>query len=168
MKPLPTTSQASVAKGIWFVFPDNESVIRAWSAALTGNEQIYVNDQLVSSARRFNKISEHAFSAAGHAYRVVFTTENVMQGPLQCALYRNDTLLAYAQCRYIKPRNLTISILLALAAVGIAIGVIGEFNQLPQAFYGISFVVVTVLYLLTRKKGRFIVEDVATAQLGSQ
>jgi len=162
MEALPAISEVSVAKGFWFVFSAGDHTIRAWGSCITGLERIYVDDAVVSECRRIGRTSTHTFSATGRNYTVVFKNISIMKGQLECSLLSDGKVLKVYLAKYSGPKNFSAMRLAIGGAVGIAIGLLMFFFQLPLwASLGLFALAITA-NVMTRKKdkGRFSVEEV--------
>jgi hypothetical protein len=63
---IPENTEASLYKGLWFVFKDDDRDIAMHSSALSGQERIFVNGELVSKKRVFSLKSNHRFYFEGN------------------------------------------------------------------------------------------------------
>ena len=91
MESLPNTSEASLSRGFWFVFPLEGKTIRAWGGC-TGLERVYVDDGVVSEHRSIGTKSVHVFSIDGDNYAIWFKTIDMLKGQLECTLIKNGEL----------------------------------------------------------------------------
>ena len=81
-----------IRRGYDFLFEFNGLALRACGSSVTGQEYIYVNDDLVSGARNQSQLSTHEFMVEGDRYRVEFQVISKIEGVLVCRLYCNDKL----------------------------------------------------------------------------
>ena len=129
---LPTASEASVKNGVWFVFPIDGSLIRAWGSSLTGTERIYVDDQVVSEHRSMGKFSEHRFLAKGSEFKITFTTISLLRGPLECRLFRNEVMLGGLRALYQNiGTGLKLQHLVPYLVLGVSVGLLASVFKWP-------------------------------------
>lgn len=75
--------------GYKFYFQDGDNQIACFGNYFTGKEEVYVNDELVSSKRSMGVKSKHQFEFDGTRYQVVFEMKNILSGRLECTFYKN-------------------------------------------------------------------------------
>lgn len=75
--------------GYKFYFQDGDDQIACFGNYFTGKEEVYINDELVSSKRSMGVKSQHQFEFAGTRYQVVFEMKNILSGRLECTFYKN-------------------------------------------------------------------------------
>lgn len=104
---IPENSDASVKNGIWLIHQDEDNVIQLWSSTLTGNEKIYLNNNLVSEKRSYKKNSHHSFKDSDqNEYRVQYRTIHRRHGPIECVVFKNDVEIRKFKIQYIRNSNL--------------------------------------------------------------
>jgi hypothetical protein len=79
--------------GYKFYFQDGDNQIACFGSFFTGKEEIYINDDLVSTKRSIGVKSEHKFEFAGNVYHVEYFMKNILSGRLQCSLVKNQQLI---------------------------------------------------------------------------
>lgn len=70
-------------------FDLGEDCIRVESSFLTGQEQVFVNDQLISKKRSWRYSSAHAFEIKGQAIEVKIRIGSILRGPVVIELWVN-------------------------------------------------------------------------------
>lgn len=78
--------------GYKFYFQDGDNQIACFGHIMSGKEQIYVNDELVSEKRSFGFKSHHDFNYQDTAYAVDFEMQNILTGKLECSFYKAGKL----------------------------------------------------------------------------
>ncbi|MFT2090572.1 hypothetical protein [Paraglaciecola sp. 2405UD69-4] len=79
--------------GYKIYFRDGDNQIACFGSYFTGKEEVYVNDELVSSKRSLGISSSHKFEFEGSTYQVVFNVQNILIGTLVCSLSKNSKLI---------------------------------------------------------------------------
>ena len=161
---MPDTSQVSLGKGAWFVFPLGSMTVRAWGSGISGLEQIYVDNTVVSEQKnRRNRISVHHFVIDGEPYSVTFKTQGCFTFWLECSLAKDGvpvkTLLAKQGRSSCSPKRLFLSIV-----AGAIIGIGCSYFQLPYwaTLSLIAFVI--LVQRKTRKPNEILIEEVPCQQ----
>lgn len=70
-------------------FDLGEDCIRVESSFLTGQEQVFVNDQLISKKLSWRYSSTHAFEIKGQAIEVKIRIGSILRGPVVIELWVN-------------------------------------------------------------------------------
>lgn len=100
MNNIPHNSQFALLQGFWFVFRDGDREIAANSSALTGQERVFANGQLVSKQRSFRMVSKHQFSWQGNTYDVVFRVPQIFTGKMECSLTKDGVFIGCFKTSY--------------------------------------------------------------------
>lgn len=100
MSPQYGIENPSFRNGYWFYFNDNGTPITAFGSALSGQENVFIGDELVSSKRTWRFSNHHKFSHNGADYEVSFKVTNWLSGELVCSLKKNGILLDTATKAY--------------------------------------------------------------------
>jgi hypothetical protein len=79
--------------GYKFYFQDGDNQIACFGNYFTGKEEVYINDDLISSKRSQAIRSKHKFEFAGTRYQIVFEMKSILSGRLVCTFYKNKQLL---------------------------------------------------------------------------
>ncbi len=79
--------------GYKFYFQDGDNQIACFGNFFTGKEEVYFNDDLVSSKRNQKVKSKHQFELAGASYQIEFEMKNILSGRLECTFYKNKQLI---------------------------------------------------------------------------
>lgn len=79
--------------GYKFYFQDGDNQIACFGSFFTGKEEIYINDDLMSTKRSIGVKSEHTFEFAGNVYQVEYFMKNILSGRLQCSFVKNQQLI---------------------------------------------------------------------------
>lgn len=126
MNKIPTTSQASLSKGLWFTFRDGNREITAYGS-FTGKEHVFVNDNLISKKRTLGLTSTHRFIFEKDTYEVVFCLQ-IQRMDVRCQLIKNGICIECLKFYYTLE---TIEFLLISGFIGFASGVLIGFFRLP-------------------------------------
>lgn len=102
MNNLPAESQKSFKTGNWFVFQDNQNIIHFWVSNKNGQEKLFLNGNLVSTAKKMFKMkTEHAVEDEnGVAYKVILKV--IREGRTArtvCGLYKDEVLIRQMEIR---------------------------------------------------------------------
>lgn len=158
----PAVSEISVTNGIWFVFPAEGKVIRAWGSSVSGLERIYVDDAVVSEHRSAGRGSEHYFLVDGDQYSISFNVKGRLRTDLECVLAKDGvpikTFIAkYDMTTVSSPKRLVMSLF-----AGVLIGIAGLYFRLPLWGIVALLAVVVLVQGQARKKNSGIkIEEVA-------
>jgi hypothetical protein len=127
MNKIPTASQVSLSKGLWFIFTNGGRGISAQCSVLTGKERIFVDGSLVSEKWSFGKTSTHQFTVEGDTYEVVFFIPHILSGNIECTLNKNGVRVECFRTSY-RYRH-RVATLLAYGLIGALLGfLVGYFN----------------------------------------
>lgn len=83
--------------GYKFYFQDGDNQIACFGSFFTGKEEVYINDDLVSSKRSLGLRSKHQFELAGQSYQIEYAMINMLTGKLECSFFKNKQLLEQQQ-----------------------------------------------------------------------
>jgi hypothetical protein len=145
MTKIPSTSQASFIKGLWFIFRDGDREIAAHGSTL-GQERIFVNGKLVSQKRSLSKKSTHQFIFEGNMYEIMFIVSKTSSTEMECSLTRDNICVGifktyYKQASTVKsPIKIFFNIILGLI-IGMLMGTFG-------GLFGILFKIPLMLTLI--------------------
>jgi hypothetical protein len=79
--------------GYKFYFQDGDNQIACFGNFFTGKEEVYINDDLVSSKRSMGVKSKHQFEFAGMGYQIEYEMKNILSGRLECTFFKNKQLV---------------------------------------------------------------------------
>jgi len=79
--------------GYKFYFQDGDNQIACFGSAFTGKEEVYINDDLVSSKRSLGLKSKHQFYLEKMDYQIEYTMKNYLTGRVECTFYKNKQLM---------------------------------------------------------------------------
>jgi len=97
MRQAPDSSKAGSFSGLWFVFLDEPKKIALWASSITGKQEVYVDDQLVSSCRSMLVRAKHEFSISEIQYEIELVIEKLKKGSFRCVLKKSGVVVdAYA------------------------------------------------------------------------
>lgn len=88
-----SVSRPVVRSGYDFSFEYNNLIFRVGGSSTTGSEYVYVDDVLISSAKKRSELSVHEFEVSGIAYRVEFQVLDRAKASLACRLYCEGKLV---------------------------------------------------------------------------
>jgi hypothetical protein len=153
---LPSESQWSLKGGAWFVYQNNNVIVRV-HGSVGGKEDVFLNDDLVSSKRSLQLLSEHDFiDAENNKYEVKFITTNLRRGEMTCTLVMNGNVLKTFKTKYQWPKiGQVLKRILLSFVIGIVVGTTMILLKLPEIASKGAIVLVILAVLLTKsKKGR--------------
>lgn len=147
---LPSASNASLSKGMWYVFRDGENVIRAWGSGWTGLERVYFNDQLVVRHSHFKRPDSIHFEKDNHRYRIQCSNTNSQKWQARCDFWRDGEKVCTMKCR--RRKIFDVRPTMAHLVAGLVTGLIGGALHAP-ALFGVFFIFLSLsLTLLTTAK----------------
>ncbi len=83
--------------GYKFYFQDGDNQIACFGSFFTGKEEVYINDDLVSSKRSMGLKSKHQFEFAEQSYQIEYEMINMLTGKVECSFFKNEQLLEQQQ-----------------------------------------------------------------------
>lgn len=154
---LPAYSNANVNEGLWYVFHDHDTVIRAWGSSWAGFERVYFNDIMLHRSSSTNCEDQFSFTCNHHLYQIRCKTNNVQRWQVECELWKDDKLVQIIKCRRQKLWNIRPT--MAHLFVGLTAGLISGLMKMPW-WFGIVFIVASLAttLLTTAKTGDFVFE----------
>ena len=81
-------------------FDHGEDTITCVASLLTGKEQVYVNDELVSEKRSFRLKSAHHFQLGEQQVTIVISVGNLLKGPYNIEVWLDGILIDRDQWDY--------------------------------------------------------------------
>ncbi len=109
--------------GYIFIIKDGDNEIMAHCSALSGMEEIYYNDDIISKKRSLRITSPHTFKIKDHNYTVIFKVTNIWRGRVTCTVEKDGELIGSEEKSFYKGSNLKIfGILFLLLALGVIVG----------------------------------------------
>jgi hypothetical protein len=165
MKSLPTISEASLAKGIWFVFQTPNAVIRAWGSGSSGLERIYVDETVVSERRSISQDSRHSITVGDEPFNVRFRTISALKGELECSLCREDGQVVQSfVCKYVSSQKYSKTMMVGAVVFGMLFGLIILIFRLSWWVQVIVFLLGFLAWILIRNRNTpFVIEDTTPA-----
>lgn len=147
---LPSASNASLSKGMWYVFHDGDNVIRAWGSGWTGLERVYFNDELVARHPHFKRLESICFEKNNHQYRIQCFSTSLQKWQARCVFWRDNEKLCAMKCKRRKIFNVRPTMAHLLA--GLIVGLIGGALHAPVIFAVLFIFISLSLTLLTTAK----------------
>jgi len=80
--------------GYNFYFQEGDNQIACFGSFFTGKEEVYIDDDLVSTKRSFGFKSVHQFELQGTQYRVIYDLINPITGKVECSLLKGRMNIA--------------------------------------------------------------------------
>jgi hypothetical protein len=80
-------------RGYKFYFQEGDDQIACFGN-FTGKEEVYINDELVSSKRNFGFKSVHQFEIQARQYSVIFDVINPLIGKVECSFLKGRKNIA--------------------------------------------------------------------------
>jgi len=116
-------NKATFKHGYIFIIKDGDNEIMAHCSALSGMEEIYYNDDIISKKRSLRITSPHIFKIKEHHYTVVFKVKDIWRGRVVCTVEKDGKLISREEKSFYKGNNLKFfGILFFLLALGIIVG----------------------------------------------
>lgn len=113
-------------RGYQFYFKAGDNQIACFGSFFTGKEDVYVNDELVSSKRNFGFKSAHEFEIEGVKYRVVYDLVNLITGKVECSFFKGrKSLASQSQSPFSQNPKTGASVALWCFIVGFIFGCLG-------------------------------------------
>lgn len=156
------TSQGNVRQGLWFVFPLETRIIRAWGGA-GALERIYVDGEIVSEKRSAGRVSTHSFSIDGENFQISFRTISYVRAHIECVLLKNNEPLMTQHVRCVGGETSARRLLLSVLAGGMTSALVLLFKW-PLWTLVLFFPVALFVQAKTRSKGRDYVFSQQSAQ----
>lgn len=160
-KDLPASSNASLSKGMWYVFHDGDNVIRAWGSGWAGLEQVYFNDELVAKNHLYKRLESVNFEKNNRHYHIQCTNTSLQKWQAHCVFWRDGEKLCTLKCKRRKIFNVRPT--MAHMTAGLVAGLIGGVLQ-PPAVFGVLFIFLSLslTLLTTAKTDDFVIEQEPT------
>ncbi|MEC9342103.1 MAG: hypothetical protein VX663_11520 [Pseudomonadota bacterium] len=106
MRHLPATSTASFLSGLWFVFQDSgRRRIGVWCGALSGNQKVVVDGEVVSTQRHVLRGATHTFTRQNDEYQVTLSSESLTNGIFDCILTKNGLPVGHQRALFTPPKS---------------------------------------------------------------
>jgi hypothetical protein len=142
-KIIPVNAQASLIRGFWFIFKDEDRNI-AVQGSSSGQERIFINGELVAKKRSFRLKSSHQFYFEGNTYEVFFNTKNILDYELECSLTKDDVIIEAFRLKYKRA-----PLFLSVAIGGLCGAVVSSIYVSLGLSFSASIALVIVACLLT-------------------
>lgn len=149
---LPAFSHANVNEGMWYVFRDGDTIIRAWGSSWTGFERVYYNEVILHRSSISRREDQFLFIRNNSCYQIRCKTKNIQRWQVECELWKDGKLLQVIKCKRRKLCNLRPTLAHLLA--GISAGIISGLTKMPW-WFGIIFIFASLaITLITTAKTR--------------
>ncbi|CAM3830724.1 hypothetical protein [Parendozoicomonas haliclonae] len=85
---------ASITNGYWFYFEVDGHNVAVFCSAISGQETVFVDDEIVSNFRNLLKMdARHTFQIDGVEYKIIIRTEKLLTGQISCTLRKGFQIL---------------------------------------------------------------------------
>lgn len=112
--------------GYRFYFQDGDNQIACLGSYFTGKEEVYINDDLISTKRSFGFKSVHQFNHEGANCRIIYKLVNLLSGKVECSfLKESEKLGTQSQSLFSEYPKQGVSIIFWCFIVGFFFGVMG-------------------------------------------
>lgn len=102
-----------------FYFQEGDNQIACHGSYFTGKEEIYLNDDLVSSKRNFGFKGVHQFDIKGDQYSVIYELSNLLSGKITCTFMKGRKSIAVqSQSLFSKDPKMATAIMLLCFIAG--------------------------------------------------
>lgn len=158
LQSLPASSNASLSKGMWYVFYDGNDIIRAWGSGWTGLERVYFNDELVVRHHHFKRLESVSFEKNNHRYQIQCFSTSLQKWQAHCSFWRDGKKQCTLKCKRRKLFNVRPTA--AHMTIGLVGGLISGALQAPVLF-GVLFIFMSLslTLLTTAKTDDFVIEQ---------
>lgn len=113
-------------RGYKFYFHEGDNQIACFGSFFSGKEEVYINDDLVSTKRNFGFKSIHEFELEGTKYSVIYDVVNAITGKVECSFLRGRLNIAtQSQSLFSENPKAGASIVLWCFIVGFTFGALG-------------------------------------------
>jgi hypothetical protein len=113
-------------RGYKFYFQQGDNQIACFGSFFSGKEEVYINDELVSSKRNFGFKSVHEFELEGIKYHVNYHIINQFTGRVECSFLKGRKAIAtQSQSLFSENPKAGASIVFWCLMVGFIFGVLG-------------------------------------------
>ncbi|WP_085906336.1 hypothetical protein [Kiloniella majae] len=152
----------SFLRGYSFTFEDEGKEIRAWFSALSGLEQVYVDNKLVSSQRSFSRNSTNEFNIGSNCYSINMKAESLLKGPFVCTLSKNR--MTHAKQKIVitsSQRSKQHRLLQILVGLGLGIAYIffERHWQIPSEYFYYFIAAVVLISMMASKSVEVTIEE---------
>jgi len=156
---IPSKSESSLKNGIWFIHHDGSNTIQVWGSCLSGKEEIYLNNELVSEQRNIKLQSAYCFEDNNkQKYEVELKTLNLMNGSLKCIIKKDGAVLKTFRTKYVKGKYSFKRLLILIFAAAI-FGVLSSIYELSDLFIIPFLVIALTVYFVTADSGKIAIEE---------
>lgn len=139
-------------EGSWFVYWDNENIIRLWSSNFTGKEKVYLNDDLIIESKNYRKNNEHHFTDKNsNNYCISIKLIKQMKGEIECLFKKNgETIRSFKT----KTKNIQqrVQSLVIFSVLYTAVVLLYTYVFQNIALYLLMTFIILICYAKTRKK----------------
>ncbi|MFT5923702.1 MAG: hypothetical protein ACI9LE_000687 [Paraglaciecola sp.] len=113
-------------RGYKFYFQADDNQIACFGSYFSGKEEVYINDELVSSKRNFGFKSVHELELEGTKYRVIYDIINPFIGKVECSFLKGRKSIAtQSQSLFSDNPKAGASIVLWCFIIGFTFGALG-------------------------------------------
>jgi len=112
--------------GYLFYFQLGDNQLACYGSYFAGKEEVYLNDDLISSKRSFGFKSTHAIDIDRKKYDISYQIVNPLSGKVTCSLLSDNRLILAQSQSLVSGNNKSVNnMLLRCFAVGFTAGVLG-------------------------------------------
>lgn len=113
-------------RGYKFYFQEGDNQIACFGSFYSGKEDVYINDDLVSTKRNFGFKSVHRFELDGTKFSIVYHLKNLLSSRVDCSFLKENELIAtQSQSLFSENPKVGKGIVLWCFVVGFAFGGLG-------------------------------------------
>lgn len=161
MNKIPKTSQVSLFRGLWFIFRDGKQEIAAYYSAITGQERMFINGELISKKTSLSRTSEHQFSVNGNIYKTIFYAPQMLEREIKCFLIKDGKCIKGFKTSYkykFRIFNFIAKLLIGLLG-GAVIGYLFAFFNLPLWLFVFTVLILVLIGILQETK-KIVIEQI--------
>ena len=111
--------------GYKFYFQDGDNQIACFGSFFTGKEEVYINDDLVSSKYSVGFKSKHRFQFAEDDYQVEYEMENIFSGRVAWSFFKNKQLIEQQKQTVLKDPKKAVLFIVSCFLIGVLSGIAG-------------------------------------------
>jgi len=154
MLELPTYSQFSISKGVYFVYKDNDNTIVCWGSTFSGKEKVFLNSKLVVENQTNEHTSKHILEdQKDNKYKVSYLT-SFKHSLIQCQIHKNGDLVKTFMCRPKSKKLFDVKKFAMFALVVVALTVIANTYTVSPTSHIIAVIIALIIYTRSIYHGR--------------
>lgn len=148
----------SIKEGSEFQFDIEDHKVVYKASALSGDEQVWVDDELVSEQVNYQLCSKHTFSIDSVPYQIDFVANNLIRGDLDCKLMHQGEMVKGYKVRCLE-NNSTWHYWLVIALSLLFVALNFYYSVIP--FWVVLVIVFACFFILSKWQSvRWVCDDI--------